>query len=194
MVGEKYLMKRLKRGEEAALRVLIGRYGAYVGYIVENICGQAVSREDKEEIVSNVFLSLWTHREQVNAENFDSLKPYLGSIARNMSKNVLRGLPRVYHEELDSCIFLQSGQDVEKETMQRVIRDCLMECILELPETDRLCMIAYYYYEKTLSVIAKEQNLSENTVKSKLFRGRKKLKAKLKERGIDYEDFQNYFS
>lgn len=43
MVGEKYLMKRLKRGEEAALRVLIGRYGAYVGYISLKIFADKLS-------------------------------------------------------------------------------------------------------------------------------------------------------
>ena len=48
---EEHLIKKLKSGNESALYCIIEQYTPYVSYIVENICGQAIRNEDKEEII-----------------------------------------------------------------------------------------------------------------------------------------------
>ena len=189
---EEHLIKKLKSGNESALYRIIEQYTPYVSYIVENICGQAIRNEDKEEIISNVFLSLWRHHEQIDTEKYFSLKPYLGSIARNMSKNALRSLHHLYTETLDAHISLSSAQNTELEILKKEIQSILMDCIRELSDIDQVCILGYYYYDKSLSDISRETGLSMNNVKSKIFRSRKKIAAKLKGRGINYEDLQNY--
>lgn len=124
---EEHLIKKLKSGNESALYCIIEQYTPYVSYIVENICGQAIRNEDKEEIISNVFLSLWRHHEQIDTEKYFSLKPYLGSIARNMSKNALRSLPHLYTETLDAHISLSSAQNTELEILKKEIQSILMD-------------------------------------------------------------------
>ena len=47
---------------------------------------------------------------------------------------------------------------------------------------DREILIRYYYYEQTVSQIARETDINIETVKSKLRRTREKIKAKLIER------------
>lgn len=49
-------------------------------------------------------------------------------------------------------------------------------------------MIKYYYYGKTIKTIAAELNLSESSVKSKLARGRNKLKTMILEEAEEYAD------
>lgn len=189
---EEHLMKKLQNGKEDALYQIITQYTSYVSYIIQNICGQAISKEDKEEIISNVFISLWKHRAQINTDEFITLKPYLGSIARNMAKNALRSLPRVSIEELDDHISLHSAQSVEAEIIKQDVKMILMQCIKELTPVEQKCIIAYYYYDKPIFDISKETGLSVSNVKSKIFRGRKKIASSLKEKGINYEDLQNY--
>ena len=48
-------------------------------------------------------------------------------------------------------------------------------------------------YTKTIAVIAEETGLKESTVKSKLLRGRKKLKLKMEKKGFRYEDCKIFF-
>ena len=69
----------------------------------------------------------------------------------------------------------------------------LKESIYELSVDERKCFISYYYYTKTIAVIAEETGLKESTVKSKLLRGRKKLKLKMEKKGFRYEDCKIFF-
>lgn len=62
-----------------------------------------------------------------------------------------------------------------------------------LTDDERKCFISYYYYTKTIAVIAEETGLKESTVKSKLLRGRKKLKLKMEKKGFRYEDCKIFF-
>lgn len=61
-------------------------------------------------------------------------------------------------------------QDKEKRRLLREIIDAL-------PPVRRECIIAFYYYGLTVQQIAEEMELSPNTVKSHLSRGRKEIKA-----------------
>lgn len=64
----------------------MNKYYRYVVYIVENIIGSALPYEDKEEVVSNVFVALWNYSADLDTDNYSTFKPYLGTIARNMAK------------------------------------------------------------------------------------------------------------
>lgn len=60
-IDEKQLMLELKNKDERALKICMNKYYRYVVYIVENIIGSALPYEDKEEVVSNVFVALWNY-------------------------------------------------------------------------------------------------------------------------------------
>lgn len=55
-IDEKQLMLELKNKDERALKICMNKYYRYVVYIVENIIGSALPYEDKEAVVSNVFM------------------------------------------------------------------------------------------------------------------------------------------
>lgn len=93
-IDEKQLMLELKNKDERALKICMNKYYRYVVYIVENIIGSALPYEDKEEVVSNVFVALW---------NYSTFKPYLGTIARNMAKNALRKTSKMHFENYEDA-------------------------------------------------------------------------------------------
>lgn len=58
---------------------IINEYTAYVYKIVENIVGDSLVYQDKEEIVADTFYLLWKNQEKIST----NLKSYLAAIARN---------------------------------------------------------------------------------------------------------------
>jgi len=90
-MDERKLLINLKRKKRGALDKAITIYTGYVATIVYNMIGSMMSKEDMEEVISDVFISLWNHSDKLD-ETRHSIKGYLGAIARNNSKNKLRGL------------------------------------------------------------------------------------------------------
>lgn len=61
MIEEQYLIRQIKSGSQKALETVIDRYGSYVKAIAANIIKPPMTDADIEEVVSDVFLSLWNH-------------------------------------------------------------------------------------------------------------------------------------
>ncbi len=183
-MNEARLLRRLKRGDVNALELLIDRYSAYVFTIAANILSPALSREDIEETASDVFLSLWNHRDAVEE---GKLKAYLAAIARNAARNRLRALRLAEPLDEDALEIADPGDGPEEETLQRELRALAREAVDALPEPDREIFQRYYYlYERTAD-IALDMGLNLSTVTTKLARGRQKLRAYFSERGYASE-------
>ena len=77
------LIQRLRIHSRAALEEAIRRYTSYVSVTVWRTlsAGGSAPREDVEEVVSDVFLSLWEHAGELHADK--DLRPWLGAVARN---------------------------------------------------------------------------------------------------------------
>ena len=156
---EREALKRLKHREEDALAWFIDRYTAYVSTIVSNILGPAAASADLEAIASDVFFAFWTHAKEIRP---GKAKAYLGSIARNKAKESTRKTGRELPLE-DDMLVISSG------TPEREI------------------FLRYYYFYQPVSTIAEEMGLESANVKTKLFRGRKKLKEVLEKGGYFVE-------
>ena len=102
-IDKKQLMLELKNKDERALKICMNKYYRYVVYIVENIIGSALPYEDKEEVVSNVFVALWNYSADLDTDNYSTFKPYLGTIARNMAKNALRKTSKMHFENYEDA-------------------------------------------------------------------------------------------
>ena len=95
-IDEKQLMLELKNKDERALKICMNKYYRYVVYIVENIIGSALPYEDKEAVVSNVFVALWNYSADLDTDNYSTFKPYLGTIARNRCNSRRNRIKRIY--------------------------------------------------------------------------------------------------
>ena len=82
------LAEKLHRGDRLALDRAMTAYTGYLSAVVWQVLGPAAPREDVEEVVSDAFLSLWQHRDRLNAAQ--GVKAYLAAIARNRATDRLR--------------------------------------------------------------------------------------------------------
>lgn len=180
------LARRLRRGDTSALAEVIERYTPYAYAIVSNVLGGVLPDEDAEEIVADAFTALWYNRENVRD---GALKGYIAAIARNKAKSRLRAM-RI-SEPLQDDIPLAECELPE----QRYIIDELAElarlAIGSLPEPDREIFQRHYFLYQRTQDISADMDIPAATVRTKLARGRKRLKAYLTERGYDCESIYN---
>ncbi|MGN1225383.1 MAG: RNA polymerase sigma factor [Ruminococcus sp.] len=173
----------LKRHDIAALEDCIQRYTAYVSTILRNVLRETAAAADIEELTADVFVALWQHTEQLQTTH---LQGYLAAIARSKAYNWLRK-QKLQTTTLDSVI-LSSEENMEQTAEQLELAEILQETLSDLPCTEQDILIRYYYYQQTVREIAEEMKLNENTVKTKLFRSRKKLRRQLTERGYNNDE------
>ena len=171
------MIKDLKNKKRSALEKIIESYSAYVSVIVYNTIGMIASKEDIEEVVSDVFISLWNNG--IYIKDDCELRPYIGAIARNKAKNKLREMKNTI--ELNEKIVSDKGNP-ETEAVKADESRRLYDAVMSLGEPDSEIMIRFYYNGEKIREISKALSLNASTIKTKLKRGREKLKNYLEER------------
>lgn len=184
-MNDQHMIRQLQSNNEKALQKCMNRYMKYVTYIVENVIGCSLPAEDKEEVVSDVFIQLWKNRSRLDS-SYTSLKPYLAQIARNRAKNALRNLSSKEYLEFDETINVGNVPDTDQQLINEEIIHEITNMLREFSRQDQRIFLGYYYYQKPIRDIAKEVGLNDNTVKVRLHRCRVNLREKLKEKGFDY--------
>ena len=167
-------LSRLQQGREDALAWFIDKYTAYVCTVIRYIIGSSMTEADVEEAASDVFLALW---EQADRVSLSTVRPWLGGVARNKARQKLR--ERGLTLSLDEDLLVVDGADLE-EDLAREERDSLVrDAVLAMEPTDRTIFLRYYYHCQPVAQIAEELGVPVSTVKSRLKRGREKLRGKL---------------
>ncbi|MBD5082098.1 MAG: sigma-70 family RNA polymerase sigma factor [Ruminococcaceae bacterium] len=175
---EKKIIAELKDGSTDGLCMLISRYTAYVSAIVYRIIGKD-RREDCEELMSDIFVTLWCNRYNVR-EN--KVKEYIGTIARNKAYNFVRS--RKEELPLDEEI-LFGGDDPQSYTEKKDTGVMLKNALLQLDPQKKELMLRYYFYGQKLNEAAKDMNISNSAAKSRLKRGREELRSILRKEGFE---------
>lgn len=170
-------LRALQKGSEDALSWIIDRYSAYVYTIAFHIVGQSMSPADAEEVAADVFAALWNHAE--NIKPF-SLKSWLGTVARNTAKNKLRAAGQTL--PLEDNILILEKDSAEEELLRREQNRLVQEAVLAMPYPDRDIFLRHYYYGQKLDAIAQEMDMNLSTVKTRLRRGREKLRSILEQK------------
>jgi len=180
---ESKLLRRLARRDPAALETLMDRYGPYVSAVVWAILKGAMAPEDAEEVVSDVFLAAWDQADDLQP---GKTKAWLGAVARNKARNKLRELTLTLPLEDDVLELPQPDSFTllpEQEETDKLVR----EAVHSLPGQDREIFLRHYFLFQSVGRIAADLDLKEATVRTRLFRGREKLKTFLTREGFVYE-------
>lgn len=180
-MNDKKLMKQLKKRNLTALETVINTYEKYVTYIISQIVGYTLQKEDIQEIVADVFISLWKNSENLNPDDYNDLKPYIKTIAINMAKNKLRRNRQNIFPLNEDILLIE--KDIEDDIIRKELKDILREVLRYLSDEDQYILIRYYYQGAKIKDITHDMSLSESNIKSRLMRSRTKLKKLLEERG-----------
>lgn len=169
---EETILRRLRDRDPSGLEALMDRYLPYVSAVVWNILRDCMTPEDGEEVASDVFYAAW---EQADELKPDHVKGWLGAVARNKAKNKLRQRGRTLPLEED-LLDLPGPDDPAGELERAEERARVRRAVFSLPDPDREIFLRHYYYAQSVKEISDALGLNESTVKTKLRRGRFKLK------------------
>ena len=156
------------------------RYTPYVAAIAARIlpgCPQ-----EWEELTADVFLCAWRERKKLQPEK---VKSWLAAVARNRALNRLRQRRELLPLEEDVLVLAQDSpqRELEAQEAAQLVRAALES----LEQTDRELFIRHYYYGQTVARAAEEMGMNRSTAKTRLRRGREKLKQQLEREGYVFE-------
>lgn len=167
-------LKLLQAGNQQALEWFIDRYSNYVGTIVKSVLQGSMSQADVEEVTADVFVTLWKNAERLFPLN---IKGYLSRVSRSLAMRKLREKKQELNLE-EAVLILEEDSLIEK--LDREQRDELVrEAVLSMKQPDREIFLRFYYYCQSVPVIAEKMQMNQSTVKTRLKRGREKLRQHL---------------
>lgn len=167
------------KNNEIDIDKIIEDFSPYITTIINKGTNNTISFEDKEEIFSDTFFVLWKNRNKLNINI--SLNSYLAGITRNLIKEKYRKLKINYdisdfeNDILNSVSMYESDRELIFDVEQK---------IKGLKDIDIKIVNLFYYSSISIKDIAKELNISELNVKTRLHRIRKKIKKELNNGGI----------
>ena len=164
---EKRLIKRIKKGKQHAFKKL---YDLYADYALRTAYAITNNRNHAADIVQETFIKVYR-----NIESFDEerpFKPWFYQILLNESKRYMKrqnkqAIP-VESEELLDYLHDQDVADEDHEHLERALD--------QLSDMHRTVLTLKYMNEFTEREIAQMLELNVNTVKSRLYKGRQRLK------------------
>ncbi|GAA4316187.1 RNA polymerase sigma factor [Pontixanthobacter gangjinensis] len=170
---DQYLIESTLEGDTHAFEELIDRYQDFVFTIAVRILKV---REEAEEIAQDSFIKAY---DSLNSFRGDSkFSTWLYRIVYHKSLDRLKKNNRQRTYEINEEITDESLDHIENgleyllsEERSRLIK----KCIDSLPEEDAAIISLFYFEEQTVKEVAKVTGLSEDNIKIKLYRSRKKL-------------------
>lgn len=181
-MNEREITQKLIKGDSDALEIIITEYNSYVTAIVRTILCEYKNEADIQGLVNQVFFLLWKNCQKIDFSKCDSIKYYLGAIARNTAITEKRKFMK--YSPLDENIFIEDTNPYS----QIELREVILSAVKELDAKSQIILLKFYFQGKTIQKIAYEECLSQTAVKSQLKRSREKLKKILERGGIVCED------
>ena len=170
-------IKQYIKNNELDLEKIINEYSSYIATIINNMASTNLSNEDKEEIVSEVFFILWKNKHKLDVNK--NLSLYIAGVTRNLVKEYLRKIKiDVDISDYENNLYSYDKIDFLDTEIQEIRN---IEKKLEtMKEIDKTIFLDFYYSSKSIKDIAIEHNISEFSVKQRLYRIRNKIKKEVR--------------
>lgn len=169
MADEARLLGRLKKRERNSIDEAIEVYTPYLSTVLYNMVGNRLAKEDIEEIVSDVFVMLWKNAEYIDLKK-GTVKSYIAAAARNFT------LKRLNKKRECTCLDDIEVSDEKTSAESGLKNSVIWDAVMSLGEPDNEIFVRYYKYDEKIKDISKAIGLNVSTVKTKLSRGKNKLK------------------
>lgn len=170
-------IKQYIKNNELDLEKIINEYSSYIATIINNMASTNLSNEDKEEIVSEVFFILWKNKHKLDVNK--NLSSYIAGVTRNLVKEYLRKIKiDIDISDYENNLYSYDKIDFLDTEIQEIRN---IEKKLEtMKEIDKTIFLDFYYSSKSIKDIAIEHNISEFSVKQRLYRIRNKIKKEVR--------------
>ena len=161
------------KNNELDLEKIINEYSSYTATIIDNMARNSLNDEDKEEIVSEVFFILWKNKNKLNVNKY--LSSYIAGITRNVVKEYLRKVKINFNiSDYENSLYNYDKIDRLDDNVEEISK--IEEKLKNMKKIDKTIFLDFYYSFKSIKDIAKEQKISEFSVKQRLYRIRNKIR------------------
>ena len=178
MREDKALIQRTLDGDEQAFAKLVDKYQKQIHALAWQKIGDF---HIAQEIVQDVFITAYNNLATLNYHN--RFAGWLYVIADNKCKNwhrkkkiPLESLENMDPVELDKVYYAEYLSDQREAAAKEKKRSLVHKLISKLQESERTVVNLYYIAEMNCEDIGKFIGVSPNTVRSRLYRARERLK------------------
>lgn len=175
--GDDELVQLLITGDEDAFSMI---YEKYWRILIGLAFNHTKNRCAAEDIVQEVFLSLWKRKDLVT---ITSLNAYLATAVKFTIFNHIK-LEKRHSEILDSNYAVPGNESLEEKINAKFLQDFVDGIVEQLPEKPRM---VYNYSRKqgmTNAEIAEEMQISEKTVEGHLTKALKTVRLNVNDLGF----------
>jgi RNA polymerase sigma-70 factor, ECF subfamily len=173
------LMRRVAARDEEAMRVLFARYNVIAYRFALRLTGDKTLAED---LVSAVFMDVWR-----NAACFQGRSQVSTWILGMTRFKVLSALRRRKDDQLDQADaerLRDLADDPETAVQKHDHLAILRKCMSRLSREHREIIDLVYFHEKSIEQVAQIVGAPCNTVKTRMFYARKRLRELLRQSGL----------
>jgi len=157
----KELLEGLANGDEQSFQII---YRESIAELSRYARRRISNKEDCEEILQDIFESLWKRHESL--PYLTEIKPYLYSM---LKYKIIRyySHKKVIHKFEQHYLFFEKAYDSlpEEERTAEMIQQRLIECLNDLPERVQMAMRLRILENLSLDNIAKRMDIKKSTVK-----------------------------
>jgi RNA polymerase sigma-70 factor (ECF subfamily) len=176
---EQILLGKVAEGDRKAFNRL---YAVHIENVYNYIYLFTKSKEETEEILQEVFVNIWKHREKLAAVN--SFKHYVFRAAKNRLINHLRHTRiknRVFSEIREHAVIMQASAD--DEIIYRESYRLIQEAVEKLPPKRKAIFKMHIEEEISYAEIAEQLKISISVVKKQFYKACHSVRQYLRTKG-----------
>ena len=170
-MDEPTLIRRAAAGDAEAWEPLVLEYQQAVFRLAYLLLGDA---DEAEDIAQETFMRAWNHLKRFDTAR--RLKPWLLSIAANLSRNRRRSASRYVSALMRAFREEPRPTPLEEKNTRRAEADELWRAVQQLDLPDQQIVYLRYFLDLPVSETAEALQIAEGTVKSRLSRALEKLR------------------
>jgi RNA polymerase sigma-70 factor (ECF subfamily) len=169
---DRLILEQILAGQKELFRLLVKRHE-------QQVYGMGLSffrnKEDASDFTQEVFLKVY--RSLPRFEGRSRFSTWLYKIAYNTAINSVKRNKE--YQSLSEEDTIPDADTPERRTLRKILRETILEAVLELPPRFRVCVDLFFFYERSLKEIEAITGYPVNTIKSHVHRAKKILQKKL---------------
>ncbi|GAA0882249.1 RNA polymerase sigma-70 factor [Sphingobacterium siyangense subsp. cladoniae] len=177
-------LKQIAEGDRTAFDAL---YNHFWKTIYQYVYPKTKNTEATEDILHDLFLSIWKNRSRL--QEINNIESYLKTGARYLTFSYFNKNSEQHRVDIDKVDIIIDDAPIEDRLHYRYLLDLIQEEIQNLPERCRIIFNESRINHKSINQIALEYGLSKSTVENQINKALKRLRLVTK----DFHAFLSFF-
>lgn len=176
-ITDERLIAAIGKGDYTSYNKLFVRYYSRLCYYVYRLL---MDKEDAEDVVQDLFLTLWNNRRKIEIEG--NVSGYLYKMAKNLALNHIRTKAnyRSLLENQEDTLSYYEEDSLESEEFRIILYDC----INRLPGRCKEVLLLHRVKGLKQKEIADQLSISIKTIKNQIWSSLQRLKKCLELKGV----------